>query len=230
MRATAGVDRSSSSNPGCTATARSAKRRTASNEPASVASSVGTGIGCSANRCSPAIWSGTRLVARTERPGERSSNSPTTAAASTTCSMLSSTNSNRRSRRCPCSASAVSCPGSRRTLSAAAISGSTTAGSVTALRSTRNAPSANRSNICEATWIASLVLPAPPGPTSVTNRPSPSISSSRATSSARPTNEVRSVGRLVGRASSVRSCAKSEGKPGITDRGAATGSGKSLRR
>ena len=96
------------------------------------------------------------------------------AQASTTCSQLSTTSSTSRSARKSISSpdgSPEPVPMARReNPTAEANAPGTTAASPTGARSTKNTPSGNRSSWSDAASIASLVLPQPPTPVSVTRR------------------------------------------------------------
>src|SRR5262252_4752068 len=78
----------------------------------------------------------------------------------------------------------------------------TRSGSPSGARSTNQTPSGWSANVRAASFNAKRVLPAPPVPTTVNNRPatSPARSSASASSSSvsRPTKRVRSTGRLWG--------------------------------
>ena len=123
----------------------------------------------------------------------------TSGAAATTRSKLSSTSSvSDRSARESASASAraPSEPPAARREKPLAISGTTRAGSWSPASETNDTPPAKSARTSSATRIASLVLPVPPGPVSVTSLTSRLSSSSRiaARSASRPTSEVRGVG------------------------------------
>jgi hypothetical protein len=192
--------------PGWTATARSANSRTTGWAMASPAEAPGSGrpSGGTGHRASPRIPSGSRLVASTRSLGQRPSRLSTSrAAASITCSQLSSTSSvwvadSASTRRLIASrgmAGGSSNPTSRRP-SALVTACGTSPGSVTAASSTSHAPPGTSSAILAATVVASRVFPAPPGPTSVTRRPSLSCLSICACSCSRPTKLVRATRRL----------------------------------
>ena len=71
--------------------------------------------------------------------------------------------------------------------------------SVTGASSTNQTPSTRSETHCPATSFASLVLPAPPGPTIVTSRPVSSNPDTLATSSSRPMKLVSDERRLLRR-------------------------------
>ena len=79
-----------------------------------------------------------------------------------------------------------------------AMVGTTSTGSETDDRSTKNTPSGNSAAAAAATCTPSRVLPVPPEPVSVMSRFSARSALARAISSSRPTNEVSGVGRLTG--------------------------------
>ncbi len=120
-------------------------------------------------------------------------------AASITCSRLSSTRRTRRDARCARRRSSgppvPDAPIARATASNAASA------SVTGERSTKKTPSGARSACSAPTCTASLVLPMPPGPNSVSRRTPGSASRSRISRSSRsrPTSSDVCVGRLFGR-------------------------------
>ncbi len=188
---------SSSPNPGCTHRARSANSVTASQSRAAARSSgSGSASGPSRYRTSPAIRSGSRLVASTRTSSAPSSSLPhSSAAAPITCSQLSSTSSSCRRARARASASAGATGGRSRIPSAAATTAATCAGSRTAASSASHTPSANRPAACRATSPASRVFPAPPGPVTVTRRCWPSWPATSSTVWARPTKLVSVTGK-----------------------------------
>ena len=95
-------------------------------------------------------------------------------------------------------------PGSGRSPSASATASGTSSGSVTAARSANQAPSGYSSATAAAISTASRVLPAPPGPTTLTSRRPPTRSASSARSAARPTKGVTARGRLCAASVTVR--------------------------
>jgi hypothetical protein len=82
------------------------------------------------------------------------------------------------------------------TASRCATSDGSASGSCSAVRSTSHAPSGKRSSESAARRTASLVLPIPPAPVSVSKRVVGKSCSSWLRSWARPTNALSSVGRL----------------------------------
>ena len=147
----------------------------------------GTPRGGTGHTTSPAMPSAARLVARMCSDGQRRSRRcATDAHASRRCSQVSSTRSPGRWPMCNVTPSSGS--GLDVTPSARAISSGTTVGSVTSPSSTNHAGSCSAS-AC-ATASARLVLPAPPGPVSVTSRSWTTAPRTRAISLARPTRRV----------------------------------------
>ncbi len=172
--------------------ARSANSITASDGSLStVRPGAGRVSGASRYRVSPATRSSSRLVASTRISSQAvSSPAHSCAAAPITCSQLSSTSSSCR-RASPCiSASAAATPGCSGIPSAAATTAGTCTGSRTTDNSASHAPSANRPATCLATSPASRVLPAPPGPVTVTSRLRSSKAATSLTDPARPTKLV----------------------------------------
>ena len=106
--------------------------------------------------------------------------------------------------------------GSSPTPIARAIAGMTRSVSATLPSGTNHAPSGYSSARLAATWSARRVLPVPPGPVSVTSRVLARSARISSSSRSRPTNDVSSIGRLLGRASSERIGGKSAGRPSIT--------------
>ena len=154
---------------------------------------------------SPDSPSGSRLVARTTRFGQASRNDSITAAASATrCSQLSNT----ISVGAPANRSLAISIAGREPSSFAPIAASSVepiaSGSRNGARSTHHTPPGNPSSRFAPTRTASLVLPTPPDPVSVTSRSRPSSSRTAASSATRPINGVVSVGRLWRYVSSVR--------------------------
>ena len=74
-------------------------------------------------------------------------------------------------------------------------------------------PSGKSSAARAASWSDSLVLPVPPGPVSVSSRVSARKRAASSSSASRPMKVVSCVGRLFGRASSVRRAGNSLGRP-----------------
>ena len=111
------------------------------------------------------------------------------AAALNTCSQLSTTSSSRR----PASASATVSINAASPCgvmpSAVAMAAGTDDGSPTGASSTIHTPSGSSPASSAPTSTASLVLPTPPTPLSVTNRFDRTRSATSATRSSRPTNE-----------------------------------------
>ena len=199
--ATAEMLLSSSWKSGSTAPARAEKSRTASFAascsklvPAAVSGSASGGTGYS---CSPASRRGVRLVARTtqarcgrQKPGDE---------LDFRHQLLEVVE-----QRAPCSGreGAPTRPSSAPSAvslapSASARTDPSSAGTWTAARSTKTAPSRSSRPSSAATASPSRVLPAPPGPVSVTRRTSSRRRSATtaATSSRRPTSGVGGVGR-----------------------------------
>ncbi|WP_240970998.1 MULTISPECIES: hypothetical protein [unclassified Microbispora] len=171
--------------------------------------------------------SGSLLVARTRRPGHSArSRSASTAAGSATCSQLSSTSSVSRDARAATSRATGSAsppgppgmagtartgtrPVSRRP-SAVRAACTTSAASLTGASSTSHTPPGTREAIASADSTASLVLPAPPGPSSVTRRSAARSAPILPTSSSRPTKLVSRALRLPRRAARGGACATGE--------------------
>ncbi len=156
------------SNPESISRARSMKRFSAS--PA-VPPGKPTGRPSRGNRTSLEAARGRRLVARIVSPGTPDSSvSAALATDERTCSQLSSTSRAVRA----CSAATMPATPSSDDTSAtptpAAIAVPTRPGSPTRARSTSQTPSENLAVSEFATSTASLVLPTPPGPITVTNR------------------------------------------------------------
>ena len=145
------------------ATARSTNRRTAGPAAGSVpvAASVGT-----TKHASPAMRSGTRLVATTRKPGQDRSRVATSPAAVVSCSMLSNTSTSWRAARCSTSDSRSVRVGPCSTPSAAPIVAASSAGSWRDANGTNATGASTR----EAISMASRDLPTPPGPINVTIR------------------------------------------------------------
>ncbi|WP_435884711.1 hypothetical protein [Streptomyces toxytricini] len=117
-----------------------------------------------------------RLVARTWRPGQAvSSRSRKGASPSRTCSQLSRTRSARRSASAAGRTSSRLRPGCSPTPVAAATAAASRPGSVTGTRSAKHTPSGKPPAARAATARARRVLPMPPGPTAVPQRPLPDL-------------------------------------------------------
>ena len=95
---------------------------------------------------------------------------------------------------------------------------------------TKKTPSGKSSAARAASWSDSRVLPVPPGPVRVSSRVVASRPAASSSSASRPTNVVSCVGRLFGRASSVRSGGNSTGSPSATTWKMRTGAPRSLSR
>ena len=122
----------------------------------------------SGHTCSPATPSGSRLVARIRAMSPPASmRSTSRAACSSTCSQLSSTSSTGRAARWSATSSIVSAAVPS-TPAASATARVMSAPGGTGLRSTNTAPSAWSAWRRPATASATVVLPMPPGPATVT--------------------------------------------------------------
>ena len=191
----------------------SARRARSTKRPiASAGSSWPTG-----NSCSRPIRSGARLVTmmRTSGPA-RSRSAWICAAAGIRCSKLSSTSRiDRPARNAWSRSSGVVCGDSTR-LKVPAIASRTSSGSSIPSRRTSHAPSAKEAARRRAVSMARRVLPAPPGPVSVTSADSSSRRSSVSSSRSRPTKLVSRLGRFPTGPSAAASGGKSEGRPSIT--------------
>ena len=215
--------------------ARSRNRRIASN-PSSAATSTassraGTERDGTRHVTSPDRPSGSRLVASTTRLGhDRRSDSIAAAASATRCSQLSNTTSagapDSRSR-------AISMAG-REPSSFAPIAASSVdpiaRGSRNGARSTHHTPPGKRSSTSAPTRAASLVLPTPPEPVSVTSRSRPSSSASAASSATRPISGVVSAGRLCRYVSSVRNAPSTTTRSGCVSNHSCSGRSRSFSR
>ena len=183
---------SSTANEGSASLARTTNSSTA----APSTGSDGTGMARS-----PATPSGSRLVART-RSWAHAANA--SVANETTegsrCSQLSSTRSSSRSPTAPKILSRTESAAPAVIPSAEAINGSTAPASRVAASSTHHTPPLTSARRRAAYASASLVLPTPPGPVSVTSRPSVSSRLSSSSCSPRPTMLVSAAGSFpVGR-------------------------------
>ena len=169
--------------------------------------------------CSPETRSAARLVTITLRPGAARRRSATTGAASTTCSKLSRTSRTRSVAQPVRRATSATGPGAG--LRDADGRGDPRRDEHRVAdrlerRRRRRRPGSRRRRRA-ASCSDSRVLPVPPGPVSVRSRVVASSSAASASSASRPTNVVSWVGRLFGRASSVRSGGKSDGRPSAID-------------
>ncbi|HEY3261353.1 MAG TPA: hypothetical protein VGJ95_13980 [Pseudonocardiaceae bacterium] len=154
----------------------------------------GTGSGGSRRTVSPNAPSTTRLVANTCSFGQTDSRVSTSRAHSeATCAQLSSTSSARCSAQCCAIVSASGRYGCRGTPSAPATAGATSARSSTGARSTNTTGSKLAARASQAA-IATLVLPQPPGPDSVTIRWVSTSSDSVRISLSRPTSGLTGAG------------------------------------
>ena len=187
-------------NPG-TAAARSASRLTASPPPSPSATPSGPIL----KTTSPGRSSGWRPVtSSTGSAAPCTIVSARAAQASTTCSQVSRMSSARLPRSVAASQPGDGpplAPGSIRSPSADATARSIPSASRSADRSARNTPSGNVRATSPATLTASRVLPAPPGPVSVTSLDRASASLIAVASCARPKKRVRWPG---GQSSPVR--------------------------
>ena len=199
ISSTADAFSSVSAKRGSAPRARSTKSATASSRSS----------GSSGYSCSPETRSAERLVTRNERPGAPSSTSDSTGAASASCSKLSITSSAWRPARRSARFSASERSPLSFTATASAIAGSSSAGSRIASSATKKAPSTSSSARMFAASIASLVLPEPPGPVSVSTRVGPrSALVTSSSSRLRPTSVLARTGTLLcgrGRRESVSS-------------------------
>jgi hypothetical protein len=205
---------------GSMAVARSTNRASAANLDSSsgerASAAWGTSRGGTGNSCSPWIRSGPRLVTRARTLGAPAMSVPTDGLASSTCSKLSSTSSVVRCRSSTWRASITGCGPRSPVPTVEAITLGTRCGSVMDASSTKNTPSGKRSMTSEAVRRASRVLPDPPGPVRVTTLADSSKAWTCSSSCSRPTNDVSSVGRLVG-VSRLLSAGNSAGSPSTTN-------------
>ena len=154
------------------------RARCTNSSAASAGGSVETGYSCSIDRLSRV-----RLVASTRISGQAASSSARMGGAAGSCSRLSSTSSKRLER-----SASRSSPDAPTTL---AIVGSRRASSVTGARGTNHTPFGQSPIEVSAASRASLVLPVPPGPVSVTRGASERMSlNTSASSSARATKLI----------------------------------------
>ena len=182
--------------------------RARNSSAASCGSKGGTSI-----RCSPRIRSGSRLVDSTPTRGAALSRSATTPPASSRCSKLSSTSKSSRRASALSSACSGDSPATGAISSTRDTSATITARSGIGARGTIHTPSRYWPTIAPATSSASLVLPAPPGPHSVSSRTSRPVrnSNARDISSPRPMSAFSGVGRLERRSRSVRAATTAGG-------------------
>ena len=201
MRATVGAFSGVSVKCGATACVRSRKNR-----PASLSATCAVDTPCLSSGSpsegtrharSPAIPSGSRLVARTRTPEHARRiwfTSP--AHAVTRCSQLSNKSSTVRVRRKLMSASVIASPDSCRTPSVDTTASGTSRGSSNGASSITQAPCAKLPTIRSTTCNARRVLPAPPVPVRVTSRSEASNELTSAISRSRPMNCVKCSGKL----------------------------------
>ena len=179
--------------------ARSAKSRTASVAAIASTSSSSAGVSRDGTRWtrSPSMPSGSRLVASSAMFRQfRSRASASLAQVSTTCSQLSSSTSRLRGPTASTSVSSRGRPGSSAMSSTLATVTATRSASCSGARSANHTPSPEPSAIPAATWSASRVLPAPPGPVSVTRRELAIRRRTSASSASRPMKLDTCTGRL----------------------------------
>ena len=162
---------------------------------ASVAPSGGTASGLSLWTRSPSALRASRLVARMwTRGAALTMRAARLAAASMTCSQLSSTRRIRLSRTYATRSGTGS--SDRTDIPSSVISeGTAIAGSLEAPRSRKRTSPEKASRRSCATATATVVLPIPPGPTTVTKRLATSSADTEWMSSARPTILARRGGR-----------------------------------
>lgn len=173
------------------------KSRTASPVPRSCSPLLGRVSGGTRHTVSPATRSGSRLVVRTRTWGQTVSTARQNLAdSSMSDSQLSMTSSSRRSPSASIRVSASARDGSALTPSTAATRGSIWSPRTASASSTSQTPPGNSPATWLATRTASLLLPMPPAPQSVTTRATPSRSVSSSTSASRPTKPLGSRGRL----------------------------------
>ena len=162
------------------------RERAQKRSTASAAASGGRRYSLSACTCRRS-----REVTSSASPGHSASSDASSGAASTTCSMLSSTSSSRRSPMCS----------ARLVLRAERLGDrrrARTRGRAGPRGRPRTRPPGTIRPSDAAASIASRVLPAPPGPVSVTSRAPPSIRArTSASSRSRPTNALAGRGRFV---------------------------------
>ncbi len=156
--------------------------------------------------------------------------SATTGAAAMTCSKLSRTSRSRLSRSQSATVSLMGRVPPSVTPSAVAIRGATSIGSRIGSSGTKKTPSGKSSAARAASWSDSRVLPVPPGPVRVSSRVVASSPAASSSSASRPTKVVSCTGRLLGRASSVRSGGNADRRPSPTTSRMRTGAVRSLSR
>ena len=167
------VVRSSPASAAPCCAARSVNSRTASELPIACAVSSSAGVSRDGTRWtySPAMPSGSRLVASSTMFGQlRSRASASLAHASMTCSQLSSSTRRLCRPTASTSVSAAARPSSTGMPSTLATVTATSSGSCRGARSTNHTPSPEPSKSPAANWSASRVLPAPPEPVRVKRR------------------------------------------------------------
>ena len=209
-----------SSNSGRTARARCTNRATDSldERPAmSPASAIaGMASGGTLYSCSPLTCRTERLVTTSLSRSAPSSRALTVLAAGRTCSKLSRTiNASDRARR-PTRVSMAGRPSSSPKPSAWRIVGATSSGELMAASWTNATPSSNSAATSRVNRCASLVLPVPPGPVSVSSRVPARSSRARASSRPRPMNVVTSAGSRSKRVAWARIGGNWLGSPSMT--------------
>ena len=218
MAATAAALSAPRTKSGRTAWARSMNRATASfaARPARSPARCGSGRarGWTGYSRSPARWRTSRLVTSTLRPEHRASSSWTTGAAGTTCSKLSRTSSRRSAPIRSATASTRFRVPSSTTPRTVAMALGTSAGSPIGESPTHAAPAGYVPRAAWAAAMLSRVLPVPPGPVRVSRRVVARSRLTSATSRARPMKLETAGWRLMKRASSERSGAKSRSRAG----------------
>ena len=186
-----------------TARARSLKSTIAPNESASAALSrrAASGVGTLSDGkryvYSPAVRSGSRLVARIANLGQPANSAPATIAASVmTCSQLSRISKSALFLRYAISVSSSGRSGTSCTPSVDAIAATTKAGSPTGASATKQTAvspvSLSAVPTCNAVWV----FPMPPAPVSVTSRCSRTSRATSSSSTSRPTKLVRESGKF----------------------------------
>ncbi len=207
IAATAGAFSRSRRNPGCTASARSTKRRTAglrrSTAGAWRRSGSGVSRGGTPYSCSQRRRRGALLVTSRARSGQALSRRATSGAAPVTCSKLSSKSSSWRRRKARASPSTACGPVSGGRSRARAMAGTTWTGSRSEARSTKRTPSAYPPAAAAAAARPRWVLPAPAGPVRVSRRVAP-LERRRRTSArapSRPISRDGGRGRVAGHSS-----------------------------
>lgn len=144
---------------------------------------------------SPGMPRGSRLVVSTWTLGHRARTRPTRGAtASRTCSQLSSTSNSSSVARTSTIESSSERSRRRRRSRAPATAATTELGSRTGASSTTRVPSPYSPACVPRISRAIRVLPTPPGPVRVTNRPRTSNPATTSSSSSRPTSELGGTG------------------------------------